>query len=47
MKIYILIKVTEDNSDSEDEDKSDPVILRRSGKETRTVNDLLRNINTT
>jgi len=42
--------VTEDNSDSNSEDESDPdkeleVILRRSGSETRKVNDLLRNIN--
>ena len=37
----------EENSDSEDDDKSNPVILRRSGRETKTGNDPLRNIEST
>ena len=44
--------MTEDNSDCDSEyesdiDKEPEVILRRSGRETRKVNDPLRNINTT
>jgi len=39
--------VAEENSDSEDDDKSNPVVLRRSGRETKTVNDPLRNIEST
>ena len=52
MKILNEEFVAEDNSDSDSEDESDSdkepeVILRRSGSETRKVNDPLRNINTT
>ena len=39
--------VAEKNSDSEDDDKSNPVVPRRSGRETKTVNDPLRNIEST
>lgn len=39
--------VAEENSDSEDDDKSNPVVPRRSGRETKTVNDPLRNIEST
>ena len=37
----------EENSDSEDDDKSNPVVPRRSGRETKTVNDPLSNIEST